>query len=60
LRVFLLCVFHRFCCHLFVLVATHLPSVPLSFQLLPFTPSFLKVQRAATFLLSNAFIDPHV
>ncbi len=52
-------VFIRFCCHLFVLVATHLPSVPLCFELMPFTSSLLFVQRAAALHLSNAFIDPH-
>ena len=60
LSVFLSCVFNRFCCHLLMLVATHLPSVPLCFELLPSSPSLSFVQRAAAFLLSNAFIDSHL
>ncbi len=35
------------CCRLFVHVATHLPSVPLCFELMHLTPSLLIVQRAA-------------
>jgi hypothetical protein len=47
------------CCHLFQCVALCFLSVPLSFKALPSTPSLCFVQRAAAFLLSNDFIDPH-
>ena len=59
LSVFLLCVFHHFCSHLFLCVATHFLSVLLCSGVLLSTSWSSFPQRAAAFWLSLPLIDPY-